>query len=59
MVVSTAIPTALNPGDLDDGDKGREMRGAMIAARSRITKTLKGEYKVRRSLPTAKGVLQG
>ena len=53
MVVSTAIPTALNPGDLDDGDKGREMRGAMIAARSRITKTLKGEYKVRAQSPNS------
>ena len=53
MVVATAIPTALGPNDPDDGAKGREMRGAMIAARSRITKTVKGEYKVRAQSPNS------
>jgi len=39
------IPTALSPGDPDDGDAGRQMRGMAIAARVRIEKNRIG-YKV-------------
>ncbi len=35
-------PTALNEGDPDDGDQGRQLRGALIAAQSPIKKTKVG-----------------
>ena len=39
------VKLALGPGDADDGDSGRMMRGAMIAGVANITKTKVG-YKV-------------
>lgn len=42
MTILELPPTALNEGDLDDGDQGRQLRGALIAAQSPIKKTKVG-----------------